>query len=123
MHTWTREEIKADEVLSKLLKVILAQHKTPEHTVRNLLHNQHIPDICELTTLYLVLPGDKKSKTIYLCYDASHWIRPEPTRIGFPTRVESITIFDDFVEYETDRVRRISAAPPEGRDDRTLNLN
>ena len=123
MHTWKREEIKADPVMSKLLKEILKIHKTPEHTARNLLHKQHIPDICELTTLYLVLPGENPGKTIYLCYDTSTWIRPEPTRIGFPTRVEAIIVFDDFVEYETDRVKRIGAADPDGRDASTLNLN
>lgn len=124
MEKWTREEIKKDPVLFELLQHILKIHQVPDHTAKHLLSIQHIENICELTTLYLVLPGKVKGKDIYLSYETSTWIKPDKDKgFSFPTRVDAITMFEDFIEYETNRVKNISKAPPEGRDASTLNLN
>lgn len=130
MITFQRAEIKADPALNNLLVAILKHHKTPDHTVKHLIELKHVDDVCEVTTIFGKLPQAKsKGDFVYLSYEVSTWIKPldkpEPDQFPyhFPTRVESITLYENFVEYETTRVREISAAAADSRDTGSLNLN
>ncbi len=117
-----RAELKADPIWNKLMHVILRNHTTPSHTVKNLLNLRHIKNVCEETTKFVVV-GDKEDGEFFISYDFATWIQPDEDPIRFPTRIERVRIFEDFVEYESTRVREISAAPPEGRDKSPLPEN
>ena len=123
METWTREQIKADPVMSELLRLILSKHTTPGHTVKNLLELQHVPNVCELTTRFVELPATENADAVYLSYEFNSWISVKPEGIIFPTRVESITLYETFIEYESTRIKDLSGAAPEDRDNSALNLN
>ena len=127
MERYTRAEIKSDEVLNKLLQLILSKHITPMHTVKNLMDLRHVPDICEETVMFAELPAEGEHKAIYISYEFSTWVdtTSDPNQIKFPTRVDAITLYEHFVEYETTRVKQLSNASREdsnsGPD--VLNLN
>lgn len=124
METWTREQIKADETMLEFMNMILQRHETPGHTVKNLVELMHVPNVCELTTAFGVLPGDDSGlKPTYFSYDFNTWIKSEGEKLIFPTRIESITLYESFIEYESTRVKEISAAHPDDRDAESLNLN
>jgi hypothetical protein len=122
METWTREQIKADPVLLKLLQLILSKHETPGHTIKHLMELMHVDNVCELTTQFLVLPAGK-APAVYLSYEFNTWIKVIDGKLTFPTRVEAINVFENFVEYEATRIKELSAAAPDDRDTESLNLN
>jgi len=116
--TYTREQIKKSDMLAVLPAVIVSQHKVAGHTVAGLIPNKHIKDFCEITKTFMIIPD-----MLYVSYETSTWILEKENNYTFPIRVESITIYENFVEYELTRVRELSQAKPEDRDATTLNLN
>lgn len=121
MTTLQRAELKAGP-FRKLLDHIVSKHVTPKHTIDKLMSLKHIENICEEARIFCKLSAEGRP-TIYISYDVSTWIVVEANRLGFPTRVERVNIYDDFTEYESCRVRELSAADPDGRTSEALNLN
>lgn len=95
----SREQIKADEVWSELLQRIIQNHVVASHTKQTLLENKHVKDFCEEARHFVVIVGD-----IFIHYDTASWYK-EPD--GAVVRVESITIYDNFMEYESARLKQL----------------
>lgn len=103
MTEFTREMCKRDpEVLGKLFEIIKNNHRVADHTERVLLENAHIKDFCEEARHFSMLAGNKP---IYLHYDVASWFKPP---MGVQVKIEAIGIYDNFFEYETARMAKIS---------------
>ncbi len=124
MESWSREQIKADPVLMGALEYILSMHETPAQTIKHLRELAHVPNICTETKIFATLPHlpGSNSGAVYLSYEITTWIKKVEGGTAFPTRVERLTLYNDFIEYEATRVKELSSAPPEDRDN-SLNLN
>ncbi len=97
----SRKEIKADEVFSKLLKELVSKHEIAKHTEETLLKNWHVKDFCEIAVHFTIVHG---KRALFISYEISTWYK-EPN--GVRARVDSITIYDDFMEYESTRQRAL----------------
>lgn len=96
--------INDPEVLGKLHEAIVKQHKVANHTEKVLLRNRHIKDFCEKARHFLVLDGKPQ---LYLHYDVASWFK-EP--MGVQVVVDSIGVYDDFMEYEKARMFQLHKA-------------
>lgn len=113
MLTVSREQLKTDAVYNKVLQGILKSHKPPDHTRKNLMDLKEIPDVCEETEIFAQM-GDRSP--LWISYIVTTWIQPEEKGFVFPTRVEAVTFYDDFQEYNTNRLRKLNAADRESRN-------
>jgi len=104
MTEFNREFFKTDSVLGKLFEIIKGRHKVADHTEKVLLENRHVKDFCELSRHFLLMPG---KPTLYVHYDVSSWFK-EP--MGVQLRIDSIGVYDDFMEYETARMKELHGA-------------
>lgn len=93
MTEFKREFFKNDEVLGKLFKVIKERHEVAEHTKKVLLENKHIKDFCEEARHFVVMGS------LFIHYDVASWYHPS----GALVKIESIGVYDDFLEYEKAR--------------------
>lgn len=114
MITIPREVLKTDPVFKKLLKILIKHHVPAAHTIKALQENSHIPDFCEESRHFTLLPSD--SDTLYLHYDIASWFK-EPN--GIQARIESIGIYDSWEEYEPIRLRSLHGA--ENKDIPNIN--
>jgi len=99
MTEFKREWFK-DEVIGKLFEAIKKQHKVADHTTRVLYENRNIKDFCEQARHFVVLGGN--TKPLYIHYDVASWFH---NLNGALVSIESIGVYDDFMEYETARMR------------------
>jgi hypothetical protein len=102
MEEFDRKFFKNDPVFYQLYQILKRNHRVPQHTVKTLVKNRHIKDFCEESTHFVELPGDKP---IYLHYDVASWYHHKPA--GIQVRIESIVVYDDFLEYEKARAKII----------------
>lgn len=97
----SREEIKADEAYVQLLGIILQNHRVATHTENILFKNKHVKDFCECSRHFIVMNIETP---LFIHYDVNSWfMRPN----GIQLRIESIGIYDDFMEYESARLKGI----------------
>lgn len=99
MTEFNRDFFKKDQVLNKLYVIIKQNHKVAEHTHKTLFENRFTKDFCEEARHFSELPG---KNPIYIHYDVASWWK-EPN--GVQVKIESIGVYDDFMEYETSRMR------------------
>ena len=98
-----REEFKQDPVYNRLYQELRKIHQVADHTMKTLIEGKHIPDFCEEATHFVVMQG---KPSIFLQYTVATWLK-EGT---FPVRIESIGIYDDFLEYEKARLTGLYSA-------------
>jgi len=98
-----KKEFKNDPIFSKLLRELKADHKVPEHTIKVLLKNRHIKDFCEESRHFVILSG---KGSLYLHYDVANWMIKD----GIAVQVESIAMYDNFIEFEGARMRQLHGA-------------
>ena len=96
--------INDPEVLGKLHQLLIKNHKVAEHTKKVLLENRHIKDFCEEARHFTIMPG---KNPIYLHYDVATWFK-EPN--GIQMVIDSIGVYDDFIEYEKARMYQLHKA-------------
>jgi hypothetical protein len=96
MEEFKREFFKNDPVFYKLFQIIKKNHRVAKHTIKVLNQNKHIKDFCEEARHFVELPGEKP---LYIHYDVASWYGPRGPLI----RIESIGVYDDFIEYEIAR--------------------
>jgi hypothetical protein len=101
MTEFKRDFFKHDPVMYKLYMIIKANHKVAEHTRRTLLKNKHIKDFCEQARHFVMMPGDPP---LYIHYDVASWYNSDH---GAAVKIESIGVYDDFMEYERARLKGI----------------
>lgn len=106
MTEFNREFFKNDPVLHKLFMVVKGNHKVADHTEKVLLENRHIKDFCEESRHFVMMPG---SPPLYIHYDVASWFK-EP--MGVQLRIDSIGVYDDFMEYETARMKGLHSGRP-----------
>src|SRR5690606_26139542 len=99
MTEFKREFFKTDPVMKKLWQLIMQNHKVAKHTEKVLFKNRHVKDFCEEARHFVELPGEKP---LYIHYDVATWWK-DPA--GVQLRIESIGVYDDFLEYQKERAR------------------
>lgn len=102
MTEFPRKFFKNDPVMGKLFDVIKRNHKVADHTAKVLYNNRHIKDFCEEARHFVLLPGEKP---LYIHYDVASWYHPSGAA---QVKIESIGVYDDFLEYEKARLGRIT---------------
>lgn len=113
MTEFKREFFKTDPVFSQLFERLKEIHKVANHTEKNLIENRHIKDFCEEARHFVVL-GDKNP--VFIHYDVASWFKePNGVRVTF----NSIGVYDNFLEYETARMRGLHS----GRGADIPNIN
>jgi hypothetical protein len=113
MEEFTRLELKNDPELRPLFDMIKGRHEVAEHTIKVLVKNKHIKDFCEEARHFVFLPG--KGSNLFIHYDVSSWYHPK----GIQVKIESIGVYDDFMEYEKARVSQLHGA--ESKDIPNIN--
>lgn len=98
-----REEFKKDPIYHRLYTELRKIHKVAEHTMKTLIEGRHIPDFCEEATHFVVMQG---KPSIFLQYVVSTWL------VGreFKVVIDSIGIYDDYLEYEKARLTGLHSA-------------
>lgn len=99
MEEFDRTFLKEDEVMNQLFELLKRNHKVARHTEKVLIENRHIKDFCEEARHFVLLPSENP---IYLHYDVSSWFK-KPS--GVQVKIESVGIYDDFMEYEVARLK------------------
>lgn len=107
MTTIQREEFKKDKIFNKLHKEIIKFHKVGEYTKKNLIENKNIKDFCEESRHFMT------NGTIFISYDVSCWFKHP---MGIQIKVDSITIYESFMEYESVRLRELYGDKVNDRD-------
>lgn len=111
MVEFKRKEILNDDSLKKLLSYLIINHKVAEHTRKCLLKNSHIKNFCEISRHFISI-----SNEIFIHYDVSSWYN----KIGGASiRIDSIGVYDDFIEFEVCRMKELSNS----NDSSIPNLN
>lgn len=106
MTEFPREFIKKDpDVMGKIHALILSKHQCPEFVERELKENKHIEGFTILTTQFVFM-----GKNLYLSYNYTAWLNPENHGKTIAVCVESITIYDGFLEYEKTRFKALNSA-------------
>jgi hypothetical protein len=104
MEEFNREFFKKDEVFKELFEFLKSKHQVANHTKKVLYDNRHIKDFCEIARHYIMMPG---KNPLYIHYDVSSWYKhPQNAQV----RIDSIGIYDDFMEYEVARVKGLHSA-------------
>lgn len=99
MTEFNREFFKKDPVFNKLWHLIMKNHKVAKHTEKVLFENRHVKDFCEEARHFVEMPGNPP---IYIHYDVASWWK-DPA--GVQLKIESIAVYDDFLEYSIARQR------------------
>ncbi len=113
MTEFKREFFTSDPVFHRLYMILKGIHVVADHTKDVLVKNRHIENFCEESRYFIMLNG---LQTIYIHYDVSSWWK-EPT--GVLVKVDSICVYDSFVEYETARMRQLHS----GKNAHIPNIN
>lgn len=117
MKTLERESFKNDMVFNFFYQQILKNHKPANHTEKTLFENKHIHDFCEVAQHFSVIELDKEL-TAHISYDVNSWYNEGGSA---KVRVESITLYDNFDEYET--IRKTSIYKAKNSDIPTFDQN
>lgn len=95
-----RAEIKEHEELLVLKSFLLSTHYIPEHTRKILEENKHREkNFCEESRHFAV------TGPLYLYYDITTWYDYQENK--YSLRLERIGLYDDFMEYNIDRLKGI----------------
>lgn len=97
----TRVEFMNDPTFKLIHNEIMEHHEVPEFTIKELISKRLIKDICQEATHFARLKND-----LYFHYVTSTWIKDKT----FPVRIESITMYDDYAEWEPARVGQLYSA-------------
>lgn len=104
--TLTKEEFKQDKVYNFIYEQIKSNHEVPQHTIDNLLKNR---DLRESTTHYIKMGVD--GNDLYISFDTLTWIKDiDGDFVSFPVSITSITWYDDKLEYEVARSKKLFSA-------------
>ena len=114
MTEFKRDFFKNDpQVMGKLHQHLVKIHKVAPHTEKVLIENRHVEDFCEESRHFVILDGTPQ---IYLHYDVATWFK-KPN--GVQAVIDSIGVYDDFMEYETARMKGLHS----GRSANIPNIN
>lgn len=105
MTEFKREFFKNDPVLKKLFEVVKKNHKVAKHTEKVLFDNKHIKYFCEEARHFVFMDGEKP---LYIHYDVASWWHEVGATI---VKIESIGVYDDYLEYEVTRLKGIHSTP------------
>lgn len=113
MTEFNREFFKTDPIMNKLYMIIKGNHKVADHTQKTLIENRHVKDFCEEARHFVFMGGNKP---LMLHYDVATWFKaPDSAQV----RIESIGVYDNFMEYETARMKGLHS----GRNADIPNIN
>jgi len=116
MIKFSRDDFKIDKVAAHLFDTVKRNHKPANHTERILLKNKHVKDFCEEATHYSQYKlGDR---IIYISYEVSSWFKKP---MGVQLRIDSITLYDDFIEYTKAKMKGLNSVGLGHADNPNLN--
>jgi len=110
----SREEFKKDPVFRKVYEHILKIHSVPNHTANVLFRSKHIKDFCEEARHFVIMKGNPD---IFMHYDVASWYNEKNG--GASVKIDAIVFYDDFIEFETARVRGLHST----KDSDIPNIN
>lgn len=113
MTEFKRDFFKNDPVLGKLYELIKKRHIVADHTEKTLIANRHIKDFCEEARHFVFMDG---KPPLLIHYDVASWFKKP---MGVQVTIESIGVYDDFMEYETARMKGLHS----GRNSDIPNIN
>lgn len=99
-----RDEIKEDKVFNELLQFIISKHKPAYHTRKVLIQNKYVKDFCECSKHFVMITGEKP---LFIHYKVFSWFK-HPN--GIKRKIESIGVYDDFIEYESSRLKALHSS-------------
>lgn len=94
---------KKDEVIGRLFDEIKKHHRVAEHTKKSLIAFAAVKDYCEEARHFVAMGGNPQ---LFIHYDVATWF--EGGR--FLIKIDSIGVYDDFMEYERARVSQLHSA-------------
>lgn len=103
MITLSKKQMNSDPVFKKIFDTICEQHRPAAHTKNILMAHRPIKDYCEIAEHYLELT---RKTTIYLSYTTNSWIKRNRVLV----QIDSVTFYDDAVEFHRHRLRGIHTA-------------
>jgi hypothetical protein len=98
-----RQELKSDSTYRQLREALAQQHRPAQHTIKTLTENRDIENFCETSMHFVEMPG---KSAIYLSYECCSWFKEKHILV----RIESITIYDDWNEYNRIRFTELNGA-------------
>lgn len=104
MTEFKREFFVNDPIIHKLYVLIKGMHIVADHTEKVLLENRHTKDFCEEARHFVFMGG---KPDLFIHYDTASWFK-EP--MGVQVKIESIAVYDDFMEYEKARMQQLHRA-------------
>jgi len=102
--TFKKEDWAKDEVMGKLWSIIRANHKVADHDKKTLRKKRNVKDLC-VRSEYFVFMGNN----LYISYQTSAWLK---TKVEIAVRIDTVTVYDNFMEYETARNRGLHSGKP-----------
>jgi hypothetical protein len=96
-----RDIFKTDPVFGQLYEGIKRNHKVAEHTKKSLIENKHIQGFTEESRVFVMVGN---IDPIFIHYDAHSQYRENDHVV---VRIESIGIYDNFMEYESARMKEL----------------
>ncbi len=103
MFELTKRQLLADRDYKLVFEAVKKSHRIAEHTAKNLLELKEVPDVCEETCHFTQI-GEENP--IYIHYITTTWIQNlGNNQYNFPTRIDRIGFYVDFLEYETARLK------------------
>jgi len=118
MTEFKREFFKSDPVFSKLFELIKSNHRVAKHTEKVLYDNRHVKNFCEEARHFVMMKNSGDGNPLYIHYDVASWYH---SKNAAQVKIESIGVYDNFLEYETARMRQLHGA--ESKDIPKSNLN
>jgi hypothetical protein len=118
MRTLNREQLTAE--LPEIINVIRRGHKPDLAEIMKelFINNKPVKGLTHTRGFFVIIPLSKL--TLYVYYEVAHTLRVETDLFSaVALSVESVTLYDNYIEYEADRVKKLSA----GKDQQGLNLN
>ncbi len=118
MKKLNREELA--EQIPELIGYIKRGHKVElDEIVKELfVNNKPVKGLTHTRGYFVIIT--LKPQPLYIQYDVEHQIRIEANDFSaVALSVSSVIIYDNYIEYEADRVKTLSA----GKDQKGLNLN
>lgn len=108
MEKFTREQIKSDPALMKVLNVLGTKHKLLKQTQEKLLEAKN-PNLAASDRFFGEFQKFDAEGSLYISYETTTWYNVEKGK--FDIRVENMTFYENYVEFEGARYKSNNENP------------
>lgn len=107
-----RADLKNEPEFRDLFYLVKRQHEVADHTIKLLLENSHIENFCVQDKHFAVIDQNQ----FFISYDTNSWHSPPDQAV---VRINRVTIYDDYSEYESHRLKCLYAEGTTSSDGRS----